>query len=254
MDLKGIVAIITGGGSGLGEATAYHLASRGAKIAVLDTNQENSERVAKEINGIGLVCDISNEEAVKKALEQIKNKLGAPRVCINCAGILDGGRIVGREGPMKVEHFRKVIDINLTGTFIVMELLLANMMQLEPLAETEERGIVINVASVAAYDGQVGQVAYSASKGGIIGMTLPAAREMGQFGIRVVAIAPGVFETPMMQKASEKIRSGLLQSAIFPNRFGKPLEFAKLVAHIIENPMINGDAIPLDGAMRMPPH
>jgi len=253
MELKNTVVIITGGASGLGASTAEYLASQGAKIGVLDLNKEAVEQVAKEINGIGLVCDVTNEESVKNALDQVKQKFGTPRVCLNCAGILGGERIVGREGPMKVEHFRKVVEIDLVGTFIVMELALAEMMKLDPVQGTDERGVVINVASIAAYEGQIGQVAYSASKAGVMGMTLPVAREMGQFGIRVISIAPGVFETPMMQKAPEKIREGLLSNAIFPKRFGQPKEFAKLVAHIIDNPMLNGDTLPLDGAMRMPP-
>lgn len=253
MELKDTIVLITGGGSGLGAAAAYYLAKKGARIAILDTSKEAIDRVVSDLKCIGILCDISNEEDIKKALDQVNQTLGIPRVCINCAGILDGGRIVGREGPMKADLFRKVIGINLIGTFMVMELALANMMKLQPVPETEERGVVINVASVAAYEGQLGQVAYSASKGGIMGMTLPAAREMGEYGIRVVSIAPGVFETPMMQKASDKVRSGLLESAIFPKRFGLPEEFAKLIAHIIDNPMMNGDTIPLDGAMRMPP-
>ena len=155
---------------------------------------------------------------------------------------------------MKVAHFRQVIDINLVGSFIVMEFALVEMLKLDPTKETGERGIIINVASIAGYEGQIGQVAYSASKAGIMGMTLPVAREMGQFGIRIVSVAPGVFETPMMQNAPEKIRKNLLESAIFPKRFGYPEEFSKFVAHIIDNPMINGDSLPLDGAMRMPPH
>jgi len=253
MELKNTVVVITGAGSGLGASTAHYLGKKGAQIAVLDVNKDAVDQVAKEINGLGIICDVTNEESVKSALKQVKEKFGAPRVCINCAGILGGERIVGREGPMKVEHFRKVIEIDLVGTFIVMEFALAEMMTLDPLPATNERGVVINVASIAAFEGQIGQVAYSASKAGVIGMTLPAAREMGKFGIRVVAVAPGVFETPMMQKASDKIREGLLANAIFPNRFGQPEEFAKFVAHIIDNPMINGDALPLDGAMRMPP-
>lgn len=253
MDLKNTVVIITGGASGLGASTAHHLASHGAKIGILDVNKDAIEQVAKEVNGIGVVCDVTNEESVKNAIDQVKAKFGTPRVCLNCAGILGGERIVGREGPMKVDHFRKVIEIDLVGTFIVMEHALAEMMKLDPVPGTDERGVVINVASIAAYEGQIGQVAYSASKSGVMGMTLPVAREMGKFGIRVISIAPGVFETPMMKNAPEKIRDGLLANAVFPKRFGIPEEFAKFVAHIIDNPMINGDTLPLDGAMRMPP-
>jgi NAD(P)-dependent dehydrogenase (short-subunit alcohol dehydrogenase family) len=253
MELKNTVVIITGGGSGLGASTAQFLGKMGAKVAIFDINKEAIEKIAKEINGFSVECDVTSEDSVKHAIEQVKEHFGPPRVCINCAGILGGERIVGKEGPMQVSHFRKVIEIDLVGTFIMMEFTLAEMMKLDPTEETGERGVVINVASIAAYEGQIGQAAYSASKGGVIGMTLPVAREMGKFGIRVVSIAPGVFETPMMQKAPEKIRKSLLDSTIFPKRFGLPEEFSKFVAHIIDNPMINGDALPLDGAIRMPP-
>lgn len=253
MKLKDTVILITGGASGLGAATSQYLANHGAKLGILDLDKNAVEALAKEINGVGVVCDVTKEEQIVAALQQVKDKLGTPRVCINCAGILDGGRIVGRDGPMKVEHFRQVVEIDLIGTFAVMAFTLAEMMKLEPVPETEERGVVINVASVAAFEGQIGQVAYSASKAGVVGMTLPAAREMGKFGIRVVSVAPGVFETPMMKKASDKVRSSLLESCIFPKRFGLPEEFAKFIAHIIDNPMINGDTLRLDGSARMPP-
>jgi len=254
MNIDNTSVMITGGGSGLGRAAAQFLAKLGAKVAILDVDQTSVEQVASTFNGLGLVCDVTNEMSVRHAFDRIKERFGTPRVCINCAGILGGERIVGRDGrPMDLKHFRQVIDIDLVGTFLVMEYALAEMMKLEPLLETEERGVVINVASIAAYEGQIGQVAYSASKAGVMGMTLPVAREMGPFGIRVVSVAPGVFETSMMKKASEKIRKGLLESAIFPKRFGLPEEFAKLVAHIIDNPMLNGDTIPLNGAIRMPP-
>lgn len=253
MELKDTVVVITGGASGLGASTAQYLAKQGAKIGILDLDKNAVEALAKEIHGVGAVCDVTKEDMIVSALQQVKEKLGTPRVCINCAGILDGGRIVGRDGPMKVEHFRHVVEIDLIGTFAVMSFALADMMKLEPVPGTEERGVVINVASVAAFEGQIGQVAYSASKAGVVGMTLPVAREMGKFGIRVVSIAPGVFDTPMMKNASDKIRNGLLESCIFPRRFGLPEEFAKFVAHIIDNPMINGDAMRLDGATRMPP-
>ena len=202
MDIKNTVVMITGGASGLGEATSHYLASLGAKVAILDINKEAVEKIAKDVNGIGVVCDVSKEDSVKSALNQIKEKFGTPRVCLNCAGILGGERIEPREGPMKVDHFRKVMEIDLVGTFIVMDYTLAEMMKLDPLPDTGERGVVINIASIAAFEGQIGQVAYSASKGGVMGMTLPVAREMGNFAIRVVSIAPGVFDTPMMKKCS----------------------------------------------------
>lgn len=253
MNIKDNIVVITGGASGLGEATANLLAEKGARVAIFDLNEENVRVLAKKLNGIGILCDVTKEDNVKSALKQVKQELGIPRVCINCAGILDGGRIAPKEGPMKVEHFRKVIEIDLIGTFTVMDYVLSDMMSLAPIQETGERGVVINIASVAAYEGQIGQVAYSAAKGGVMGMTLPVAREMGNFGIRVVSIAPGVFETSMMKNASDKVRSKLLDSAIFPKRFGEPKEFAQFILSVIENPMINGDTLPIDGAMRMPP-
>lgn len=253
MNIKDSVVVITGGASGLGAATAKLLSDKGAKVALLDLNKEDLDNLAEKIKGIAVVCDVTSENSVKSALDQVKEKFGTPRVCINCAGILGGGRIEPREGPMKVDLFRNVIEIDLIGTFTVMDYVLADMMKLDPIQETGERGVVINIASIAAYEGQIGQVAYSAAKAGVMGMTLPVAREMGDFGIRVVSIAPGVFETPMMQKASDKIRSGLLANTVFPKRFGKPEEFAHFMACVIENPMINGDTIPLDGASRMPP-
>lgn len=252
MDIKDSIIVVTGGASGLGAAAAEFLSEKGGRVALFDLNKEELDNLASKINGLAVVCDVTDEESVKRALKQVKETFGTPNVCINCAGILGGERIEGRDGPMKVEHFRKIIDVDLVGTFIVMDYVLADMIKLEPDKETGERGVVINVASIAAYEGQIGQVAYSAAKGGVIGMTLPVAREMGDYGVRVVAVAPGVFETPMMQKASEKIRSGLLASTVFPKRFGIPKEFAKFMGCIIENPMINGETMPLDGAIRMP--
>jgi NAD(P)-dependent dehydrogenase (short-subunit alcohol dehydrogenase family) len=250
MQLKDLIVVITGGASGLGASTAQYLAKQGAKVAVFDLNQEAVAAVAKEINGLGVVCDVTSEESVQSALQQTKEKFGVARVCINFAGILDGGRVVSRTGPMELEHFRHVVNVDLIGTFNVMRLCLADMMQVEPIGE--ERGLIINIASIAAYEGQIGQVAYSASKAGVAGMTLPVAREMAEFGIRVACIAPGVFETPMMQHASDKVRDGLLATTVFPKRFGKPIEIAQFVEHIIQNPMINGDVLRIDGAMRMP--
>lgn len=253
MQLKDTVAIITGGASGLGAATAQHLSNLGALVAILDTNKAGVQAVADKINGLGIVCDVTSEHSVAKAIKNIKDKYGAPRICINFAGILGGGRIVGKEGPIALEHFSKVIDINLIGTFNVMRLALAEMMLLEPTEDTKERGVVINIASIASSDGQIGQVAYSASKAGIAGMTLPVAREMGEWNIRVVCVAPGVFDTPMMQNASDKVRNGLLVSTVFPKRFGQPQELAMFIEQIILNSMLNGDVLRIDGAMRMPP-
>jgi len=252
MQINDLVVIITGGASGLGAATAEYLTQQGAKVAVLDMNQQGIKDICAKLDCLGVVCDVTSESSVQKALQETKQKFGTPRVCINFAGILDGGRVVGKEGPMSLEHFKNVIDIDLVGTFNVMRLALAEMIPLDPIGEAQERGVVINISSIASTDGQIGQVAYSASKAGVAGMTLPVAREMANFGIRIACIAPGVFETPMMQKASDKVRAGLLTSAVFPNRFGLPHELASFVKHIIENPMLNGDVWRIDGAMRMP--
>ncbi len=253
MQVNDIVVIITGGASGLGAATTEYLTKLGAKVAAFDTNKQGIKDLTAKIDCLGIVCDVTSESSVQKAIKETKQKFGVPRVCINFAGILDGGRIVSKEGPMSLEHFKHVIDVDLVGTFNVMRLALAEMMQLDTIGEAQERGVVINISSIASTDGQIGQVAYSASKAGVAGMTLPVAREMASFGIRIACIAPGVFETPMMQNASDKIRAGLLTSAVFPNRFGLPEELAAFVRHIIENPMLNGDVWRLDGAMRMPP-
>lgn len=253
MQVKNTGIIITGGASGLGAATAQHLSSLGAKVILLDSNEQKVVEVAKQVNGLGLKCDVTSEESVIKALGQAKERFGVPRVCVNFAGILDGGRVVGKEGPMDLEHFKNVVNIDLVGTFNVMRLALADMVSLEPIGEAEERGVIINISSIAAVDGQIGQVAYSASKAGVAGMTLPVAREMAQWNIRVACIAPGVFATPMMANASDKVRDGLLTNTVFPKRFGLPQELALFVEHIIINPMLNGDFLRIDGAMRMPP-
>ncbi len=253
MQIKNTVIIITGGASGLGAATAQHLASLGAKVAVLDTNKNGVESMAQQIDGLGVVCDVTSEKSVLNALQVTRNKYGSPRVCVNFAGILDGGRVVGRDGPMELEHFRKVIDIDLVGTFNVMRLALAEMLKLDTVGDAQERGVVVNIASIAAVEGQIGQVAYSAAKAGVAGMTLPVAREMAEWNVRVACIAPGVFETPMMQNASNKVRNGLLANTVFPKRFGLPRELAAFVEHIITNPMFNGGVTRIDGSMRMPP-
>ncbi len=252
MQIKNTVAIITGAASGLGEATARYLSAEGAKVVLLDLNQEAVDRVANSIGGLGIACDVTSEESVTQALAIAKEKCGIPRICVNFAGILGGGKVVGRNGPLSLENFKKVIEVNLIGTFNVMRLAIAEMINLEPLGEAAERGVVINTSSISAWEGQIGQVAYSASKGGVAGMTLPAARDMADKGIRVVAIAPGTFETPMIAAASEKIRAGMLEATVFPHRFGKPEELALLIADIVHNPMLNGDIIRIDGAMRMP--
>lgn len=253
MDIKGLSAIVTGGGSGMGAEVARHLAKGGAKVAVLDINKANAESVAKEIGGIALECDVSNEASAKAAIDAVKQAYGAPRILMNCAGIAPAARIVGKEGPHDLAFFSKIINVNLIGTFNMLRLCAAEMSVLEPLNDTGERGVIINTASVAAYEGQIGQAGYAASKGGVVGMTLPAARELARFGIRVVTIAPGLIGTPMLLNMPQEVQESLISTALFPKRLGLPEEFAKLALHIVDNAMINGETIRLDGAVRLAP-
>jgi len=250
LEIEGSVAIITGAGSGMGAATAVQLANKGAKVAVLDNNQESATQMALKIGGIAVLCDVSDEQSVADAVAQVYEQIGLPRICINCAGITHAGRIVGREGPMPMDVFKKVININLVGTFNIMRLVGEMMYQLEPLQDNE-RGVFINTASVAAYEGQLGQIAYSASKGGVVSMTLPAAREFAKFGIRVMTIAPGPVATPMMEDASQEVLDELVAQMQFPKRFVQPQEYAALAEHIIENTSLNGETIRLDCGVRM---
>jgi NAD(P)-dependent dehydrogenase (short-subunit alcohol dehydrogenase family) len=251
MEIKNNLAVITGGGSGLGAATACHLAQLGAKVAVLDTNINVAQLIANEVNGKAYQCNISDEKNVTEIMTQIQNQMGDIRICINCAGIAPAKRIVGKEGAMPLEEFNKVIQVNLVGTFNVMRLAANNMSKLQIINDSGERGIIINTASVAAYEGQIGQAAYSASKGGVVSLTLPAARELSRFGIRVMTIAPGLMATPMLLNMPADVQESLANSIPFPKRFGKPEEYAKLVEHIIHNTMLNGSVIRLDGALRM---
>lgn len=253
MDIKGLAVVVTGGGSGMGAETARHMAKAGAKVAVLDINKANVEAVAAEIGGIGLECDVTNEASAKAALEAAKAKNGPVRVLMNCAGIAPGARVVGKDGPHDLGLFTKTITVNLIGTFNMLRLAAAEMSTLEPLNETGERGVIINTASVAAYEGQIGQAAYSASKGGVVGMTLPAARELAKFGVRVVTIAPGLIGTPMLLGMPKEVQDSLIATTLFPKRLGLPEEFSKLALHIIDNAMINGETIRLDGAVRLAP-
>ena len=253
MELKNCSAIITGGASGMGAATARLLSQQGVKVALLDLNKEAANVIAKELNGIAIGCDVTNSDSIESAISEIEKTIGIARICINCAGIVHGRRMVNQQGPMPLDEFRKVIDINLVGTFNVMRLAAAAMTKLPTLDEAGERGVIINTASIAAFDGQIGQTAYSASKGGIVGMTLPAARELAGFGIRVMTIAPGLVDTPMFQKISPEARASLEAMVPFPKRLAKPEEFAMLAKHIIENQMLNGEVIRLDGAIRMQP-
>lgn len=244
--------VITGGASGLGAATAQHLINQGAAVVLLDINQTAVVAQAQQLGAraLGVACDICDSEQVQQALDVAIEHFGALHGLINCAGIVGAQRILGRQGPHALEDFSRVLQINLVGTFNVLRLAAQTMAKNQPNAEGE-RGVVINTASVAAYDGQLGQAAYAASKGAIVSLTLPAARELASYGIRVMTIAPGVFETPMMAGMSEEVRAGLCADVPFPPRLGKPVEYAALAQHIIENVMLNGEVIRLDGALRM---
>lgn len=250
---QGISALVTGGGSGMGAATARALAAAGAKVALLDVKQESATLVAKEIGGIAIACDVTNGESVAAAITTATTAHGAPRIVVHCAGILIGKRILGKEGVADLEHFAKVVNVNLVGAFNILRLSAAAMEKLEPLTKSGERGIIINAASIAAFEGQIGQVAYSASKGGVVAMTLPAARELARVGIRVMAIAPGAVSTPMIGEVPDDIRKSIEASVPFPSRFAEPEEFASLALHIVENEMLNGTVIRLDGATRLTP-
>ena len=252
MDASGQVAVVTGGGSGLGEATARALAAKGAKVAVLDVGMERAEKVAAEIGGVAVKCDVSSAESAEAAVAQVAAKLGEPRILVNCAGIAIGVKTIGKDGPHPLDAYRKVIEVNLIGTFNMIRLVADRAAKLDPLAGGE-RGVIVNTASVAAYDGQIGQAAYSASKGGVVGMTLPVARDLARSGIRVATIAPGIFMTPMMAGMPQDVQDSLGAAVPFPPRLGQPAEYAALAMHIIENQMLNGETIRLDGAIRMAP-
>jgi NAD(P)-dependent dehydrogenase (short-subunit alcohol dehydrogenase family) len=252
MEINGHAAVVTGGASGLGAATAITLARAGAKVTCMDLNLQAARKLAGEIGGLALQCDVTDPESSAAALAEARAKHGAARILINCAGVGPAKRIVGRDGPMPLADFERVIKINLIGTFNMMRLAAADMQGLPALAEGE-RGIIITVASVAAFEGQVGQAAYSASKGGIAALTMPAARELAQFGVRVVCIAPGIFATPMLMAIPEESQKSLAASVPFPKALGRPDQFAFLARHIIENSYINGEVIRLDGALRMAP-
>ena len=252
MDISNHPALITGGASGLGGATARALAASGAKVAILDLNEEAAQAMASELGGIALPCDVTDPAAAEAAIARTRDEIGAPRIVVNCAGIGVAERIVGREGPMELDHFARVININLIGSFNIMRLAAAEMIKLDAL-DTEERGVIINTASVAAFDGQIGQAAYAASKGGIAALTLPAARELGRFGVRVMTIAPGILLTPMFDILPDAARDALVAITVFPQRLGHAEEYAKMALAIVDNPLLNGETIRLDGAIRMPP-
>ncbi len=253
MHVKDYAAIVTGGGSGMGAETARFLAAAGAKVALLDVNMDGAHEVAEEIGGLAVQCDVADAASAEAAIAKARDSHGPARLCINCAGVAPAKRIVGRDGPMPLEDFTRVVDVNLVGTFNIMRLAAADMFALDTVEESEERGVIICTASIAAFEGQIGQAAYSASKGGVVSLTLQAAREFASVGIRVVTIVPGLIATPMLLGMPKEVQESLAQQPPFPKRFGRPDEYAKLVMHIVDNEMINGDCIRLDGAIRMQP-
>lgn len=252
MEIKGHSAIVTGGASGLGAATARALAAAGAKVAIFDVNAKAAADVAADIYGIAVSCDVADSAGAEAAIKKAAADQGPARILINCAGIGPAKRIVGRDGPMPLSDFERVVHINLIGTFNMMRLAAANMQKLEAFADGE-RGVIVSTASVAAFEGQIGQAAYASSKGGVAALTLPAAREFAQFGVRVLAIAPGIFGTPMLRALPQEAQDSLGASVPFPKRLGAPREFAALVLHCIHNTYLNGEVIRLDGALRMAP-
>ena len=253
MNIEGKAALVTGGGSGLGEATARELARLGAQVAVLDVNLDNARRVAEDIGGIALLCDVTSPDSVQAAIETAAAAHGTARILMQIAGIGTAKRVIARDGsPAPLEDFAKVINVNLIGSYNVARLFAAACAKAEPM-EDGERGVIVFTASVAAYDGQVGQQAYSASKSGVVGMTLPMARDLAQYGIRVCTVAPGLFATPLMGTLPEPVQASLAASIPFPSRLGKPSEFAQLACHIVSNGHLNGETIRLDGALRLAP-
>ncbi|WP_149535532.1 SDR family NAD(P)-dependent oxidoreductase [Siccirubricoccus phaeus] len=252
MEMAGAAALVTGGGSGLGAATAAALAAAGAKVCVFDLNEAAAQAVAARIGGVAAAGDVADAAAVAAALDAAC-ALGPLRLAVSCAGIAPPARVVGRQGPHDLALFEKVLRVNLTGSFNVMRLAAERMQANEATAPDGERGVIVNTASIAGYEGQVGQCAYAASKAGVIGLTLPAARELAKTGIRVVTIAPGLMETPMLAGLPEPAREALVKLTLFPHRLGLAEDYARLVLAICGNPMLNGETIRLDGALRLPP-
>jgi len=250
MEIHNQVALVTGGGSGLGAETARMLNEFGARVAVLDLNLQAARQVARDIGGYGVTADISDADSASNAVRDVVNELGAPRILVNCAGIGGASRVLRKDGPMPLEVFQKIVRVNLEGTFNMIRLTAAHMEKLEPL-EDGERGTIINTASIAAFEGQIGQAAYAASKGGIVSMTLPVAREFARCGIRVNTIAPGIFLTPLLDELPKEAQKALGSSIPFPGRLGKPREFAELVRACVTNTYLNGETIRLDGAARL---
>jgi NAD(P)-dependent dehydrogenase (short-subunit alcohol dehydrogenase family) len=252
MEPAGQAAIVTGGASGLGAATARALAAAGARVAILDRNVEAAESTAAALGGRAFACDVADPSMATAALSRAREAHGPARILVNCAGIGGAARIVGRGGPMALEEFERIVRVNLVGTFNMMRLAAAEMTAL-PALEDGERGVIVSTTSVAAFEGQVGQAAYAASKGGIASLTLPAARELAQFGVRVLAIAPGLFHTPLLGELPAEVQASLGASIPFPKRLGHPDEFARLVLHMLANLSLNGEVVRLDGALRLPP-
>jgi NAD(P)-dependent dehydrogenase (short-subunit alcohol dehydrogenase family) len=252
MELAGQAAVITGGASGLGAATAEALVRAGGHVALVDRNEAAVQATAARIGSLGVACDVTDAASAEAAFATARAAHGPVRILVNCAGIADAGRIVGRDGPLPLAAFTKVINVNLIGTFNMLRLAAAEMGMLEPGADGE-RGVIINTASVAAYEGQVGQAAYAASKAGVVGLTIQAARELARSGIRVVTIAPGLINTPMFDGLPEEVKTSLAASVPFPARLGLPGDYAALALHIMTNRYLNGETIRLDGALRMAP-
>jgi NAD(P)-dependent dehydrogenase (short-subunit alcohol dehydrogenase family) len=248
--IQGIAAIVTGAASGLGAATARALSAAGAKVALLDLNVEATAATAREIGGVAIACDVAEAASAEAAVASAADAHGQARILVHCAGICPAAKVVGRNGPAPLDGFERVVQINLVGTFNMIRLVAAGAAGLDPL-EGGERGVIVSTASIAAYEGQIGQAAYAASKAGVVGLTLPIARELALLGIRVCSIAPGLFETPMVQGLPREVQDGLGASVPFPPRFGRPKEYADLVLAILANPMLNGETIRLDGALRM---
>lgn len=254
MNIQDVVAVVTGGASGLGEATVRNIIENGGKAAIFDLQEDKGQELAEELgdSAIYVNVDVTNEESVQSALNRTVEKFGHINTLVNCAGIGVAERTYSKKGPHDLNSFTKVIQVNLIGTFNAIRLTAEKMSENEP-NEKGERGVIVNTASVAAFEGQIGQVAYSASKGGVVGMTLPIARDLANQGIRVLTIAPGLFETPLFASIPEEARTALGKMTPFPSRLGQPAEFAQLVKSIVENPMLNGETIRLDGAIRMQP-
>jgi len=252
MDAKGQTAIVTGAASGLGRASAAALAEAGARVALFDVNEAENAAAAEEIGGLAVACDVTDGPSAERAVATAREAHGPARILINCAGVGPAKRIVGRDGPLDLDWFSRVIAVNLIGSFNLLRLAAADMIGLDPL-EGDERGVIVNTASVAATEGQIGQAAYSASKGGVAAMTLPAAREFARFGVRVNTISPGLFATPMLFALPEEAQKSLGASVPYPSRLGRPEEYAALALHIVSNQMINGEVVRLDGALRMAP-